>query len=189
MMRGVDVNSWLAPLGVELRRPGASPVRDDMARCRKFAWFLGETAPLPGVVVEAGVGAGWGLRTMGWLAPERQLIGYDYFGNGPWKTTVEQVSARLRRAGVRATLVRGPFEETLPHHSASIAFLHLDANRYESTACALTRLWPHVLPRGIVRLDDYGHAKWPGVARAVAEFGVPVRHHAHGGAYLRKESP
>jgi Macrocin-O-methyltransferase (TylF) len=68
-------------------------------------------------------------------------------------------------------LVRGHFDETLPSFDRDIAFLHIDADLYESYRSALLNLWPRVQIGGIVAFDEYEEtAKWPGARRAVNEF-------------------
>ena len=48
--------------------------------------------------------------------------------------------------------------------------LHLDVDLYESYWVALRRLWPHVIPGGIVTFDEYRQPAWPGATLAVDEF-------------------
>jgi hypothetical protein len=65
----------------------------------------------------------------------------------------------------------GWFEETLPPSAGvlgPIALLRLDGDWYESTRVCLDQLYPHVVPAGVVVIDDYGH--WAGCRRAVDEF-------------------
>jgi O-methyltransferase len=49
-----------------------------------------------------------------------------------------------------------------------IAVLRLDADWYDSTMACLNKLWNHVLPGGLILIDDY--YTWDGCARAVHEF-------------------
>jgi len=49
-----------------------------------------------------------------------------------------------------------------------IAVLRLDVDWYESTMICLKKFWDHVLPGGLVLLDDY--YAWEGCSRAVHAF-------------------
>jgi O-methyltransferase len=71
---------------------------------------------------------------------------------------------------------KGFFESTFPEFCPpKIAVLRLDADWYESTMICLNKFWDHVLPGGLILLDDYHY--WEGCSRAVHEFlakrGVP----------------
>lgn len=66
-------------------------------------------------------------------------------------------------------LVAGRIEETIPHKDiGEISILRLDTDWYESTLHQLKNLYDHVVPGGIVIIDDYGH--WSGCKKAVDEF-------------------
>jgi O-methyltransferase len=65
----------------------------------------------------------------------------------------------------------GWFEDTLPRYAAEqpkIAVLRLDGDWYQSIMTCLENLFPHVVPGGVVLIDDYGY--WDGCTRAVHEF-------------------
>ncbi len=69
----------------------------------------------------------------------------------------------------RIHFVRGPVEETLPHHApAELALLRLDTDWYESTRHELRHLYPRLSDGGVLIIDDYGH--WEGARRAVDEY-------------------
>jgi len=55
-----------------------------------------------------------------------------------------------------------------------IALLRLDGDWYESTKICLDGLYNHVVPGGVVVIDDYGH--WEGCRRAVDEFIAGSKH-------------
>lgn len=86
----------------------------------------------------------------------------------------------------------GYFENTLPKFTPPpIAVLRLDGDWYSSTMVCLTKLWDHVIPGGIILLDDYYH--WQGCTLAVHEFLAEkrateqIRQGRFGGvAYIRK---
>jgi len=71
----------------------------------------------------------------------------------------------------RLRIAKGWFEETLPRYRGEIgpiAFLHIDADWYESVRVALEELYPLVVPEGYVAIDDY--KVWPGAKAATDEF-------------------
>lgn len=66
-------------------------------------------------------------------------------------------------------VVEGFFADTLPPAGLErISFLRLDGDLYDSTATALRRLYPLVVPGGFVFVDDYGSFR--GCRAAVDEF-------------------
>ncbi len=66
--------------------------------------------------------------------------------------------------------VKGKVEETIPAHmpGQQIALLRLDTDWYESTKHELHYLFPHLIQRGVLIIDDYGH--WVGAKKAVDEY-------------------
>jgi len=69
----------------------------------------------------------------------------------------------------RIHYVKGLVENTLPEEAPKkIALLRLDTDWYKSTIHELTHLYPHLSPKGIVIVDDYGHHK--GAKEAVDEY-------------------
>ena len=67
-------------------------------------------------------------------------------------------------------LVKGWFKDTLPSFEPAepVAVLRLDGDLYDSTIEALTGLYRHVMPRGLIIVDDY--YDWDGCSRAVHDF-------------------
>jgi O-methyltransferase len=66
----------------------------------------------------------------------------------------------------RVHIKPGFFENSFPKFDPPpIAILRLDADWYESTMICLTKYWDHVLPGGLILIDDY-HS-WEGCSRAV----------------------
>jgi O-methyltransferase len=64
---------------------------------------------------------------------------------------------------------KGFFESTLPGFSPpKIAVLRLDGDWYESTMICLEKFWDHVLPGGLILIDDY--YVWEGCSKAVHDF-------------------
>jgi hypothetical protein len=70
----------------------------------------------------------------------------------------------------RIRFVEGPVEETLPREAppGDIAILRLDTDWYASTKHELVHLYPRLVSRGVLILDDYGH--WRGSRQAYDEY-------------------
>lgn len=69
----------------------------------------------------------------------------------------------------RLHLIPGPVEQTLPHAELGpLALLRLDTDWYESTRHELRHLFPLLVERGILIVDDFGH--WQGARKAVEEY-------------------
>jgi O-methyltransferase len=87
-------------------------------------------------------------------------------------SSLSEVRANVARCGYPDELVRfvvGPVESTLQVQLPDrIALLRLDTDWYESTRVELDRLFPRLVPGGVLLVDDYGH--WQGCRRAVDEY-------------------
>ena len=69
----------------------------------------------------------------------------------------------------RIHIVEGMVEETIPTTAPErIALLRLDTDWYASTKHELTELYPRLVERGVLIVDDYGH--YEGARRAVDEY-------------------
>jgi O-methyltransferase len=90
-----------------------------------------------------------------WLAIPRTTVTENLYRSG---YSMEKV--RLVEGDVQVSLRQG-----LP---SSIAFLRLDTDWYESTMFELQTLYPKLVPKGIMIVDDYGH--WRGAKKAVDEY-------------------
>jgi hypothetical protein len=65
--------------------------------------------------------------------------------------------------------VKGKVEDTIPNTiPEQIALLRLDTDWYESTKHELIHLYPKLIKKGILIIDDYGH--WKGCKEAVDEY-------------------
>ena len=53
-------------------------------------------------------------------------------------------------------------------------FVHIDFDLYRPIRAALDLLWPNVVEGGVVLVHDYGCYGYPGVKKAVDEFGIKV---------------
>lgn len=73
-----------------------------------------------------------------------------------------------------AFLVKGWFNETLPkflddNPHTHFAFIHMDADLYESTKAVLERVWERVNPGGVILFDELNHREYPGETVAFRE--------------------
>jgi len=81
----------------------------------------------------------------------------------------EQTIALTGCPGNMIEVQKGFFNDTLPRFNApQIAVLRLDTDWYSSTMICLQKFWDHVLPGGIILVDDY--YDWDGCSRAVHDF-------------------
>ncbi len=72
--------------------------------------------------------------------------------------------------------VQGKVEDTLPDiKPGKLCMLRLDTDFYESTKIELEQLYPLLIEKGILIIDDFGH--WDGVKKAVREYFEAHDHH------------
>lgn len=111
---------------------------------------------------------------------------------GSLQTVRQLLFTKLKLGETKIHLVKGWFGETIPAAKRAvgdIAFLHLDCNLYESYKVCLEQLHDHVVPRGIIFIDDY--KSWQGSKKATDEF-IQERkleielHSVHTAVYFRK---
>jgi O-methyltransferase len=85
---------------------------------------------------------------------------------------MEEVKRNVFSVGYPAQnlhFVQGDVLNTIPRFSPEkIALLRLDTDWYESTKHELIHLYPNVVKRGVVIIDDYGH--YLGARKAVDEY-------------------
>lgn len=86
--------------------------------------------------------------------------------------SLDEVRSNMAKTGYpmdSVHLVEGRVEYTLPVSDHSqIALLRLDTDWYESTKLELEILYPLLVQRGVLIVDDYGH--WRGSQQAVDEY-------------------
>ncbi len=89
-------------------------------------------------------------------------------------STLEEVKSNVERHSSHADQVHyieGKVEDTLQHPEnlpEKIAILRIDTDWYESTKMCLEKLYPRLVPGGILIMDDYGH--WQGARKAFDEY-------------------
>lgn len=71
--------------------------------------------------------------------------------------TLDEVKDNIRRYGDQTVCSFHPgwFEETLPNHDGHIAMMFLDVDFFSSLNDCLINLWPHLVKRGFLFLDEY----------------------------------
>jgi hypothetical protein len=66
-------------------------------------------------------------------------------------------------------LIKGKVEDTIPGNiPTSISLLRLDTDWYESTKHELKHLYPILVNKGVLIIDDYG--AWEGARKATDEY-------------------
>ena len=151
-----------------------------------------------GAIVECGAwrgGMAAGLIDI--AGPERTYLFFDVFEELPPAGEKDGAEAKAWQAGASARdfrdncrvsleefqrtiaatrfdpakmhVYKGLFADTFPTVSPPpIAVLRLDGDWYASTMECLEKFWDHVLPGGLILIDDY--YDWDGCARAVHDF-------------------
>jgi O-methyltransferase len=172
------------------------------------------TEDIPGDIVECGVCNGGSAAVLAQLLKksfDRQLWLFDSFQGLPVPVAADGPSAPevvgrlvgsedtvrrvLKQTGVpmeRVHIAAGWFHETFLHVQIDrIAFLHIDADFYESILLTLERFYDAVAPGGFVVLDDY--YDWPGCKAALEEFAarreLTLKLLQGPPAHFRKEQP
>lgn len=153
-------------------------------------------APASGCIVECGVWRGGMSAGMADVLPGRLHFLFDSFEGLPPAQDIDGEAAlswqkdtssanyydncraergyaerAMQMSGAKCfKLVQGWFRDTLVGFTPEepIAVLRLDGDWYESTLQCLTALYPHVVPGGLVIIDDY--FTWDGCSRAVHDY-------------------
>lgn len=176
-----------------------------MRQFRYFSMLYDMIEGVEGDIVECGVGQGTTFTMLCYLAGRerkgRIVRGFDSFEGfpaptsadaswrdpqeGEWAFGEDVTQALIERVGITQSfpqlkfqLTKGFFSETLPKEPKyPVAFLHVDADLYESCGDAMHTMFPRVVKGGIVAFDDYKDLgrgaelgeKWPGATRAIDE--------------------
>ena len=79
------------------------------------------------------------------------------FVPGVFGGTLEEVTENVRRYGAIdvCEFHKGWFENSLPGHEGDIVLMFLDVDFYSSLHDCLINLWPHIVDKGFVFLDEY----------------------------------
>jgi hypothetical protein len=89
------------------------------------------------------------------------------------RSPIDEVKANLTSTGYppdKLHFIKGKVEETIPKEmpAGAISILRLDTDWYESTRHELQHLYPALVARGVLIIDDYGH--WAGAKKAVDDY-------------------
>jgi hypothetical protein len=88
------------------------------------------------------------------------------------RSSIDEVRSNMLQTGYPAAnihYVKGKVEETIPENiPSSIALLRLDTDWYESTKHELVHLYPLLVNKGVLIIDDYG--AWEGARKATDEY-------------------
>ncbi|MCI0744535.1 MAG: class I SAM-dependent methyltransferase [Verrucomicrobia subdivision 3 bacterium] len=132
------------------------------------ALWVGRTAAkLPGDFVECGVNYGFVSSAMmhhlAWDTLGKTYYLLDRFDGFRTKDfyvdNSESVQANFAKDWKNFKLIKGLIPETLSQiDSSKIAYLHLDLNVPEIEAEALKILWPRLVSRAMILMDDYAYA-------------------------------
>jgi O-methyltransferase len=163
----------------------------DQYRCFELWELVGQTAPIPGDILEVGSwrggsGAIIASRAKA-MAPSKRVYLCDTFegvvkasakdsqyrGGEHADTSEETVKNLLSRHALQqAKILRGifpdAFKETMSGESFS--FVHIDVDVYQSAKETFAFVWPRMPKGGVVVFDDYGFDSCDGIPKLVAEF-------------------
>lgn len=170
----------------------------NIARYLTIADLLRSTLRVPGHVAEFGTYRGSTLMLLAKLlrihdaGGPKMLHCFDSFRGLTEFSTYDGDASNMEGAftGSRENLERiidlyemrdeieiheGLIEETLPdllmmRPELSFSFVYCDTDLYESTALILDRIWPRVMPGGVIAFDEWNFEIWPGEGIAVNDF-------------------
>lgn len=109
----------------------------------------------------------------------RQLHLFDTFTGTPFylegvdkhkvdgEFAAPNAAAEIKHWMPAAKLHVGVYPYTHPEELANLAFVHCDCDQYQSYRAVIERMWPLVVPEGILLFDDYPYLN--GAKRAVEE--------------------
>lgn len=162
---------------------------------RQLEFVLGKTTE--GAVVEMGCYEGTtSLFIRRLLGESREFHVYDSFAGLPEKHEADRSPAgeqfktgelfatkksfitHFKKAGLQLPIIhKGWFRDIRQSEMPDkIAFAFLDGDYYESITDSLQLVWPRLVPKAVVIVDDYQNEALPGAGRAVDEW--LTHHHA-----------
>ena len=141
---------------------------------------LVQTLP-PGDFAEVGVYQGGSAQLLYEVTRVRQckihlfdtFTGTPFFTEGLDKHKLDdefrasETPARIMTLMPEAELYIGPYPETHPKNLPPLAFIHCDCDQYLSYRAVIDKMWPLVVPGGILLFDDYPYLG--GAKQAVEE--------------------
>ncbi len=118
---------------------------------------------------------------------ENAKIHYDKFDKGDYNAwcyaSVEDVKQVFMEAKVnmnQCEFIKGDVMKTLPQHIDKIkhlSLLRLDTDWYESTKIEIEMLYPKLVSKGILIIDDFGF--WEGARKAIEEYFDQQNHYPY----------
>jgi predicted O-methyltransferase YrrM len=143
---------------------------------------LSAVSKVPGDVAEVGAFRGVSAKLLACVAPQRTLHLFDTFEGLPepgekdsklfYRGQYRASEAKLREylAGCNVRIYKGLFPATAsPVMNQSFAFVHLDADLYQSIKDSLEFFYPRMEKGGIILAHDFA-PRCEGVYRAFQEF-------------------
>lgn len=158
------------------RRSGS---RVDRYRTYTLQQFVGAALPAGGDVCEFGVYQGNSAYVLAAVMAAARSAGrlwlFDTFEGVPEKdvyrdTSPDAVRAFLAPLGVPLNVVVGRLPETLAGFASRVCLAHVHLNLYRGTYDTLEAIYPHVVPGGMILVEDYLIVECGGAKRAVDEF-------------------
>jgi len=147
---------------------------------------------IPGDLAELGVYKGETAKLIHHLIPDRDFFLFDSFSGLPKQVIREDCDGTVRPQTVKfdnttpaevlkyikgndkIILKEGIFPETAKGlENKTFAFVHIDADLYQSTLDALQFFYPRLSPGGMLLVHDYNH-NWEGVEKAIDEFSETI---------------
>lgn len=131
-----------------------------------------ESASLEGLHLEFGVWKGNSINSIARAVSPVDVFGFDSFEGlrEDWPGTHRRTghfdtNGTLPEVESNVQLVKGWFQVTLPEfltsHQGNVAFLHLDADTYESTLYVLEQLKSQIVAGTVIVFDEYlGIPNW-----------------------------
>ena len=162
----------------------------DLFRCYELWHLLGQTAHLPGDVLEVGT---WRGGTGGLMGRRAERLGMDceiflcdtfegvvktgdedpsYSGGEHSDTSIPVVEELIGKLGVsNIRILRGMFPEDTADQVTDRTFrlCHIDVDVYQSAKDVLDWVWPRLATGGVVVFDDFGFASTTGITKLVHE--------------------
>lgn len=166
--------------------------RKEKDRIRFYSlWMLLERVnfnQLKGSLAELGVYKGETAKVIHHMIPDKKLYLFDSFEGLPRQVIREDCDGTVRPQTIKfdntspelvekyiqgngnVIIRKGIFPDTaFDIESETFAFVHIDADLYQSTIDALEFFYPRLVEGGIILIHDYNH-NWEGVTKAVDEF-------------------
>ncbi len=143
-------------------------------KLKNLVRLLKSVEHIRGDAAELGVYTGGSAKLMAMVAPNRPLHLFDTFEGipeddtetqghhkGEFASALEDVQAYLH--GYRVSYHVGIFPQSIPEelNSCKFAFVHLDADTFQSTRAGIEWFWQRMMPGAVMVLDDYGWQRLP----------------------------